>query len=359
MGVLEASGPNAESFLNLITTNDVTTLNVGQSHYAYLLLPDGSVIDDLLIYRRGPESFMLVVNASNNDKDWAWLNAVNQGHVQIDTRRPGLRVRHPAVLRDLRDLANGADCLVDIALQGPASMDILLDMCSDPELAGRITALRWAELTEGILGSHSVVISRTGYTGERVAYELFVHPDNSVAFWNDLLQAGRAHGLKACGLASRDSTRTEAGLPLYGHELAGPQALVPAEAGFASFVKLWKPFFIGREASISALEGRRRRVVRFRFDEKGVRRAELGDPVLDKRGKVVGAVTSCAIDNDGYLLGQAVVQENVAAPGSALAIYQLGGGKRSLKTPSVIKPGARLPLADRATVLSRFPKRKR
>jgi glycine hydroxymethyltransferase len=200
------------------------------------------------------------------------------------------------------------------------------------------------------------VISRTGYTGERVAYELFVHPERSPNFWNDLLQAGQDYGLVPCGLAARDSTRTEAGLPLYGHELAGPLELSPVEAGFASYIKFWKPFFIGREASINNLENRKRLIVRFRFDEKGVRRPELGDPVLDKRGKVVGTVTSCAIDQEGFLLGQAAIQENLAVPGTQLAIYQLGGGVRTIEVPTSIIPGSRMPLADRVTVLTRFPK---
>jgi glycine hydroxymethyltransferase len=313
-------------------------------------------VDDLLIYRRGHEKFMLVVNASNNDKDWAWLRAVNEGRVQIDSQRPTARIQNPAVLRDLRDPANGGDCLVDIALQGPASMKILLELCDDPRLAERIMGLRWAELTEGTLGDYDVVISRTGYTGERVAYELFVHPDQSPGFWNALLDVGKEHGLLPCGLASRDSTRTEAGLPLYGHELAGPLGLNPMEAGFASYVKIWKPFFVGRQASIDNLENRNRLVIRFRFDEKGVRRPELGDPILDKRGKVVGLVTSCAIDKEGFLLGQAAIQENMAVPDTELAIYQLGGGTRPLKVPSSIAPGARMPLADRVTVLTRFPK---
>ena len=359
MGVLEANGPFAEEFLNTVTTNDVSTLKVGQSHYTYLLLPDGSVVDDLLVYRRGPEKFMLVVNASNNDKDWAWLNAVNDGQVQIDSHRSTARIPHSAQLRDLRDPQHGEDCLVDIALQGPASTGILLKMCSDPELAARIKSLRWAELTEGTLENYPVVISRTGYTGERIAYELFVHPDSSTDFWNRLLQVGEPFGLKPCGLAARDSTRTEAGLPLYGHELAGPLGLSPAEAGFASYVKLWKPFFIGRQATIDDLKKRNQKVVRFRFEEKGVRRAELGDPILDKRGKVIGIVTSCAIDNEGFLLGQAAVQAKSAEPGTALAIYQLGGGKRPLKVSGSVSLGARLPLPGRATVLSRFPKRKR
>jgi glycine hydroxymethyltransferase len=358
MGVLEASGPYAAEFLNTVTTNDIDTLDIGQSHYTYFLFPDGSVVDDLLIYRRAKDNYMLVVNASNNDKDWAWLTAVNEGRVQIDPSRPSSRILHPATLRDLRDPQWGDDCLVDLALQGPRSQDILLAMCGDPDLANRIKGLGWARLTEGKLAGFDVVISRTGYTGERVAYELFVHPDQSPAFWQALLQAGEPFGLKPCGLAARDSTRTEAGLPLYGHELAGPLGLSPSQAGFGSYIKLWQPFFIGRNAFINHESHRDDIVLRFRMNDKAVRRPELGDPILDKRGKVVGTVTSCAIDQEGYLLGQGLVPLNMSEEGTTLSIYQLGGGQRSLRVPDIVKPGARLPIPDTATVLSRFPKRK-
>ncbi len=358
MGVLEASGPHAAEFLNIVTTNDIDSLDIGQSHYTYLLFPDGQVVDDLLIYRRSHDNYMLVVNASNNDKDWAWLTAVNEGRVQIDPMRPEARVLHPTNLRDLRDPQWGQDCLVDLALQGQNSTDILLAMCDDPGLAARIKKLGWARLIEGKLAGIDVVISRTGYTGERVAFELFVHPDQTPAFWQALIEAGEPFGLKPCGLAARDSTRTEAGLPLYGHELAGPLNLNPGQAGFGSYAKLWQPFFIGREAFINAYSQQDDILVRFRMNEKGVRRPELGDPILDKRGKVVGTVTSCAIDQEGYLLGQALVPLSMADEGTALSIYQLGGGKRGLRVPSEVKPGARLPVPDSATVLSRFPKRK-
>ena len=358
MGVLEASGPYAASFLNLVTTNDVDALEVGQSHYSQFLFPDGSVVDDLLVYKRAPQTYMLVVNASNNDKDWAWLNAVNEGRVLIDEKRPWVKVEHPAVLRDLRDPQWGDEQRVDLALQGPRSRDILLALCDDGELAARIKALRWAGLTEGKLGGFDVVISRTGYTGERVAYELFVHPDATPAFWQKLLEAGEPFGLKPIGLAARDSTRTEAGLPLYGHEMAGQLGLNPAEAGFGSFAKLWKPFFVGREAFIAVEEKRNRMVTRFRMNEKAVRRPELGDPVLDRRGKIIGTVTSCAIDQDGYLLGQAVLPLEFLEPGTPIAIYQLGGGARSLKLPTSLAVGQRMPVPDGATVLTRFPTRK-
>ena len=358
MGVLEASGPHAAHFLNLVTTNDVDTLEVGKSHYTYLLLPDGSVVDDLLIYRRGPQRFMMVVNAANNDKDWTWLNAVNEGRTLIDEKRPGVRLQHPAVLRDLRDPQCGDDCRVDLALQGPRATDILLSLCDDQDLARRIKGLPWGGLTEGAIGDFDVIVSRTGYTGERTAFEIFVHPDQAPAFWSALMEAGQSFGLMPAGLAARDSTRTEAGLPLYGHELDGPLGLNPADAGFASYVKLWKPFFIGREAFVEHEATRDSIVVRFRMNEKGVRRPELGDPVLDRRGKVVGTVTSCAIDSEGFLLGQAYVPQDLSEPGAPLAIYQLGGGTRALRVPDSVKLGKRLPIPDSATVLTRFPSRK-
>jgi len=358
MGVLEVSGPHALSFLNTVTTNDVSALGIQKSHYTYLLFPDGSVVDDLLIYRRAADKYMLVVNASNNDKDWAWLNAVNDGKVQINDTRAGIKILHPAELRDLRDLRWGDDCLIDLALQGPSSTDILLSICDDNELAANIKGLTWAGLTEGRLAGVPAVISRTGYTGERVAYEIFVHPNDTPDFWNSLMEAGEPYGIRPAGLAARDSTRTEAGLPLYGHELAGPLTLNPADAGFGSYVKLWKPFFIGREAFIRYESQRDRIVVRFQMDEKGVRRPELLDPILDRRGKVVGRVTSCAIGESGFLMGQAVVPEEMAAPGTSLTIYQLGGGERKLRVPEKVQLGVRFPIPDRATVLSRFPTKK-
>jgi glycine hydroxymethyltransferase len=244
-------------------------------------------------------------------------------------------------------------------LQGPASLDVLLAMCDDDAFAQRLKKLRWAGVTQGKLGEFDVIISRTGYTGERIAYEIFVHPDESPALWQAILAAGEAFGVRPCGLAARDSTRTEAGLPLYGHELDGDLNLNPADAAFGSYAKLWKPFFIGRSAFIAYEKTRDRQIVRFRMDEKGVRRPENGDPVLDRRGKIVGTVTSCAIDREGCLLGQAVLPLAMTKPGTPIHIYQLGGGSRSLRVPKALKPGARMPMPDAATVLTRFPSRKK
>lgn len=360
MGVLDATGPHALEFLNTVTGNDVASLAVGESQYSHFLMPDGAVIDDLMVYRVADETYLVVVNASNNDKDWGWLNAVNEGQVMIDADRPWARVQHPAVLRDLRDPRHVADCRVDIALQGPRSADILIALSGDDAaFAKHLKAMPWAGVMRGNPGGFDLIISRTGYTGERVAYELFIHPDRVVELWNALLAAGESFGIKPCGLASRDSTRTEAGLPLYGHEMAGAHGLNPADAGFGSFVKMWKPFFIGRRAFVEHEGTRDRVIVRFRMNEKGVRRPETGDPVLDRRGKVIGHVTSCAIDAEGYLLGQAIVPQSMSEPGTPLSVYQLGGGTRPIKAADRTDLGSRLPMPDPAVVLTRFPERKK
>jgi glycine hydroxymethyltransferase len=265
---------------------------------------------------------------------------------------------HPCELRDLRDPQWNNERLVDIALQGPKSRDILLSICEDRALAKQIETLPWAGLVEGNLAGFDLVISRTGYTGERIAFEIFAHPDLASDFWSLLMEAGEPFGLKPCGLASRDSTRTEAGLPLYGHELAGPLNLNPADAGFGRYVKLWKSFFIGREPFINHERERNMEIIRFRMNEKAVRRPELGDPVLDRRGKIIGTVSSCAIDAQGYLTGLAHIPLAFSATGTEMAIYQTGGGQRKIRIPDDFDLGKRLPVPDRATVLSRFPKRK-
>lgn len=121
------------------------------------------------------------------------------------------------------------------------------------------------------LKGFDIIISRTGYTGETVAYELFVHPQKTPAFWDMLMEVGAAFGMKPIGLGARDSLRTEAGLPLYGHELAGPLNLLPNEAGFASYVKTFKPFFVGRTPYVAHLPVTKMENARFRMNDKNTR----------------------------------------------------------------------------------------
>jgi glycine hydroxymethyltransferase len=360
MGVWDVMGHNAEAFLNAITTNDVTTLAPGESHYSYLLGIDGSPLDDIYVYRLGEQHFMVVVNASNNDKDWAWVTAILQGQVLIDPHRPGATaVLDPSgvVIRDLRDAASGEDQRVDIALQGPKSKDILLSLTGLDEDKKRIGALAWSGVTRATLNGFDLIISRTGYTGERTAYELFVHPDQAPELFKLLLDSGAT----PCGLASRDSLRIEAGLPLYGHELGSVNGyqFTPGDAGFASYVKLWKPFFVGKSGYLVRETVRDSVVTRFRMNNKGVRQPQPGDPILDVRGRVIGTVTSCSIDSEGYLLGQAYLKEDSAEEGVPLLIYSNVAKSKPGKPLSELKPGDKATIPDTATVLTRFPAKKK
>jgi glycine hydroxymethyltransferase len=356
MGVYQAEGPDAPLFLDTVCGNDIGSLGIGESLYTHFLDYDANVIDDLLVYRRAEEKYLVVVNASNDDKDWAWLNAVLEGKVKIDRERPGaVTFGRGVTLRNLRDPKEGKDMRVDIALQGPKARDILLALGTDQATHKRISKLRRTELCDAVVGGFDLVVSRTGYTGESMGFELFIHPDKAVELWQALMEAGEAFGMKPCGLGARDSLRTEAGLPLYGHEMGGENNLCVGDAGFRTYVKTYKPWFIGREAFLEKEADRKSKVIRFRFDDKGVRMAHLGDPVMDKRGKTIGYVTSCAVDKDGLLTGQAYVDLKNSKKGMDILIFQNASDKVN-KAPALLEKGDRTSIPNTAAILSRFPK---
>ncbi|MBC7221810.1 serine hydroxymethyltransferase [Candidatus Bipolaricaulota bacterium] len=345
MGIFEVSGRYAESFLNLVTTNYAGWLHPGQSQYGFLLDPEGQVIDDLIVYRAAKDRFILIVNAANELKDWDWLCAVNEGRALLDPKRPWVEPDGPVVLRNLKEEADG---LVDLALQGPASRDILLSLL--PKRArSMLLALRRTEFCELSVLGVPLLCARTGYTGEALGYELLVPKSEAQKVWEALLSAGKAKGLVPCGLAARDSLRTEAGLPLYGHELAGPHNILPHEAGFAPYVKLHKAFFVGREAYLEALSHWKREVVRF-FVEPGQRPIRAGATVVDRTGTVVGTVTSCVV-LDGGQVGMALVPRELAKVDTPLGfVVSPGSGGE-------VREGARLPLIVWGKVVPRFLRR--
>jgi glycine hydroxymethyltransferase len=373
MGVLEVKGPDAEAFLNLVTTNEVDKLQVGKSHYTYLLDVNGIPLDDLMIYKLADKHFMLVVNASNNDKNWAWLNGVLDGRYALDTENGAIRFgdgksgqRPPTAdeqlkagyrvgLGDLRSPAYGAARRVDIALQGAASKDILLALGGSEADKAKVNKLPWAGVTQVNLGGYDLIVSRTGYTLERTAYEVFVHPDRAPELFREFV----LHSAVPCGLAARDSLRTEAGLPLYGHELAGELNLNPADAGYSNYVKLWKPFFVGKAAFIRHEAERDSEITRFRLDNKAARPPHQGDPIIDKKGKVIGYVTSCSIDSEGYQLGQAYLQQDYTEEGTPISVFAGSSRAKAGKAPGELSVGDKVPLPEPATVLSRFPKVKK
>lgn len=348
MGVYEVSGADAASFLDSVCANDVGTLLAGESLYSHFLTLDAQVLDDTLVYRRGAEKFLVVVNASNDDKVSAWLESVRDGKVKVDNARPWARVYgHEAAIRNLRDPKAGADMRVDIALQGPKSRETLLALGVDEQTRNRIMKLNRTELCDAKVGKFDLIVSRTGYTGEKMAFELFVHPEHAADLWKAILKAGEALGVKPVGLGARDSLRTEAGLPLYGHEMglgSGQNSMSDlgvAEGGFGSYVKLYKPWFIGREAYLANEKQRKGVVVRFRFDEQRVRVAHNGDPVVNAEGQPIGWVTSCAIDSQRFLTGLAYVELKYAPEGTPIGVHQ---GNATDKPATMAK------------VVSRFPK---
>jgi glycine hydroxymethyltransferase len=358
MGVYEVRGPDAASFLDTICGNDCGGLQPGESLYSQFLTPDADVIDDTLVYRRASDKFLVVVNASNDDKDRTWFESVRDGTVRIDNARPWARTYgYNAEIRNLRDPKAGEDMRVDIALQGPKSRDILLAMGTDEETRKKVIGLKRTQLCDAVIGNPStgsgqrfdLVVSRTGYTGEKMAFELFVHPEHAAEFWNALIKAGEPFGLKPIGLGARDSLRTEAGLPLYGHEMGlgsgkfGERDLGVAEGGFGSYIKPYKPWFIGRDAYVAREQERKGVVVRFRFDDQRVRMAHPGDPVVNGNGERIGWVTSCAIDGERFLTGQAYLENAYTKIDTPIGIHQGGNMDRP---------------ATAAKVVSRFPKTK-
>jgi glycine hydroxymethyltransferase len=303
-----------------------------------------------------------VVNASNDDKDRTWLESVRDGKVRIDNARPSARTfGYNAEIRNLRDASSGDAMRVDIALQGPKSRDTLLAMGVDDETRARIMKLKRTELCDAVVGGFDLIISRTGYTGEKMAFELFVHPERVVDFWNAVLKAGEEFGVKPIGLGARDSLRTEAGLPLYGHEMglgSRPERsdegssrsadegrgrdLGVAEGGFGSYVKTYKPWFIGRDAYVAREKERKGVVIRFTFDEQRTRMAHNGDPVINDKGERSGFVTSCAIDGQRFITGQAYVDLAYTKVGTPIGIHQGGNTERPAGMAKVVSRFAKL-----------------
>jgi len=358
MGVVGIEGEGATRFLDLVTSNYTPSLRVGWSHYAYLFDPDGDVIDDIFVYRLANERYMVVINAANAEKDLAWLQAVASGDYLLDRDNPHCRLdAHPQV-RDLKDPQWGDACRVDVGLQGPRSRDILLACITDERLKRHIRRLQRFECIEAEIAGLPVVIARTGYTGEEMGFEIYVNPAQAPILWNLFLEQGHPFGLKPAGLGARDSTRCEAGFPLYGHELAGPHNILPTGAGYGAFVRLHKPFFIGRRAVMAAEDRRRQAIVRFQMRERNIRMVHGGDPVVNRRGECIGYVTSCvavpAPDGGAAIqVGMAYVDQRYTAEGTSLGIF-IQPKDEVEKSRRALTPGDKVLLHEEAVVLPRF-----
>jgi aminomethyltransferase len=300
MGQVRVDGPEALAFLQGVTTNDVSRLEPGDAQYSLLPNERGGVIDDIIVYRWPDETgYLVVVNASNHDKDVAWLH-------QQHASRPDLNVRVDDVSPDLGM----------IAIQGPHANPIVAGVTS-VDLAA-IGAFQWQR---GEVAGIPVMIARTGYTGED-GFEFYVPQERTADLWDALLDAGRLFGLVPVGLGARDTLRLEARMPLYGNELADD--ISPLEAGLGWAVKLDKGPFVGREP-IGAMKeaGPPRRTVGFQLMERAGS-ARHGYPV-QVNGADVGVVTSGAHSPTlGSEIGLALVQTAAAGVGQPLQVVIRG-----------------------------------
>ena len=261
MGEVFISGPDAERYVNHIFTNDVRTLAPGGILYGMMLYPDGGTVDDLLVYRESePQHFLLVVNASNIDKDYAWMQEQSAGFdVKID---------------------NQSDAWGQIAVQGPEAEKAVCSALGFPEAA----PLTFYTFLDTVRDGKRVIVSRTGYTGED-GFEIYADPAHIRNWWNILLAAG----VKPCGLGCRDTLRFEVGLPLYGDELSAD--ITPIMAGLGMFVKLDKAEFIGKEAlAKQKAEGPAKKLVGIELADKAIPRH--GYTVLNMQGEPIGEVTT-------------------------------------------------------------------
>lgn len=354
MGVQDVRGPGACRFLDLVTTNYVPRIEPGTAAYSYLLAPDGLAIDDILVYCLGREHYMLIVNAVNAERDFAWLQALSAdpGRWALDDLDPWPKLDADAAVRDLRAESSGDDRRVDVAVQGPRSLEVLKKLADGAADRLKIRNLQRNELVPVSLAGRPAYVAHTGYTGEQVGYEVYIHPEWAPALWNAVL----GEGVTPCGLGARDSLRTEAGFPLYGHELAGKLGISPAGAGYGAFVKLHKPFFAGRSSYLAREEGRGSEVVRFRLLETGARMIHPGDPVASARGEFIGEVTSAALCGERQV-GMAYVLSRAAQEGARLAVYPLPRGKKGApeeKPRDKAALGDKTVLPEYAVVLPRF-----
>lgn len=260
MGEVSITGPDAERYVNHIFCNDVTGAPVGQCFYGMMLHPTGGVVDDLLVYKRGEQSFFLVINAANIDKDVDWIRSQREGFdVEID---------------------HLSDSLGELAIQGPEAEKVVTEV-----LGIECAELAFYTFKELEYEGHHVIISRTGYTGED-GFEVYSDHELTVQLWDKLMASGRC---EPCGLGCRDTLRFEVGLPLYGDELT--DEITPVEAGLSMFVKLDKPEFIGKEAvAAQKAEGPKRRVIGLELLDRAIPRH--GYEVLNENDEVVGEITT-------------------------------------------------------------------
>lgn len=292
MGEIEVRGKEATEFVQHLVTNDINVLESNQVQYNLMCYVDGGVVDDLLVYKFNSEYYLLVVNASNIDKDFEWMTSNRKGY-EID-------------------LVNISSLVSEVALQGPKAEEILQTLTDF-----NLKELKFFYCLKNVnVAGIECLISRTGYTGED-GFEIYTENEFIEKLWESIIEAGKDYGIKPAGLGCRDTLRFEACLPLYGNELS--KDITPLEAGLGFFVKLGKEDFIGKAALLKQKEeGLKRKLVGFEMTERGIPRHGYEVTV---KGENVGSVTT------GYLsptlkknIGLALIDSNYADLGTEINI---------------------------------------
>ncbi len=270
MGEFIVRGKEALDLIQLVTSNDVSKLDIGDAQYSCLPNKNGGIVDDLLVYRlpedqcaAGEQAYMLVVNASNMEKDWNWINDHNQFDAQ---------------------LYNISDETALLAIQGPKATAALASL-TEMDLEN----MKYYTFEKGkFAGFDKVIVSATGYTGSG-GFEVYAPSEHAAEIWNAIMAAGEPHGIKPIGLGARDTLRLEMGFCLYGNDIDDTTS--PIEAGLSWITKLQKGNFHSCEIfNAQKLTGIRKKLVGFEMIDRGIPRK--GYKILDEEGKEIGEVTS-------------------------------------------------------------------
>jgi aminomethyltransferase len=304
MGEIEIAGRQALDAVQKVCSNDASRLQVGQAHYSALTTPEGTFVDDVLVYRMGPSHFMLVVNASNIEKDYHWI---------------------AGQIRELEaPLVDASSRYALIALQGPAALEVL-----QPLTGVELAPMKYYWFGHGEVASARATISRTGYTGED-GFEIFVPPNQADRVWLAILESGRAADVIPCGLAARDTLRLEAGMRLYGNDIDETTSVIEADLGW--IVGWKKPEFVGHERlRQQQAEGAKRRLVGFEMLDRGI--ARHGYPVV-RGAEQVGVVTSGT--QTPFLkksIGMAYVPADLSAEGAEFDVDIRGRASKARVVP--------------------------
>ncbi|MBN1164524.1 MAG: glycine cleavage system aminomethyltransferase GcvT [Candidatus Krumholzibacteriota bacterium] len=308
MGEIEITGPAAEEFADYVVSNRVKKMVPGQICYTVCCNDGGHVLDDLLVYKHSAERVLMVVNAVNTKKIFKHLSALRRDGVRVDNR---------------------SGQIGQIAVQGPASRDLLLESEFCAPVREALRNLEYYRFLTFDYRGGEVILSRTGYTGE-LGYEIYLQAEKAGAVWDELLEGGRERGAAPIGLGARDTLRFEPAYCLYGHEL--DESISPLEAGLSWVVKLKKGDFIGREALLVEKEnGPERKLIGLELKDRGIPRQ--GFPVLQE-GKEVGRVTSGTFSPTlRKALALALVKRSLPQEAGGLAVDIRGKGVPAQRIP--------------------------